>query len=92
MEAKGQVQCDKCNWSGEVTDLEEIKAWHHKMCPKCGECEIVNDEDMKYYHALVMLQGLSDVIDVQRENRVRVFANTAPLRHGGEFMEVEREA
>ena len=84
--ASQRVKCNKCDWILEVESLNAIKDWHHKMCPQCGECEIVNDEDIEYLNGIIALKGLSDMLDPEGKNRVPVHVDSAPLREGGDFI------
>lgn len=44
---KSTVFCDKCDWK---EDTKDVSSWHNKECPKCNNCIIIDDNDMKAYY------------------------------------------
>lgn len=53
------IVCDNpsCDWEKEI-DFSEGKDWHRKMCPKCGESEIISDEELA---AIELLETLTEL-------------------------------
>ncbi len=51
-----RVKCDApgCDWTQEV-EKDQMVEWHKKPCPKCGQGEIIADEELI---ALEMVLGL----------------------------------
>jgi ribosomal protein S27AE len=68
------IKCDHpgCGWHlGEVKP-DEIEVWHNKLCPQCGECVIINDDDLKVLRRLQLMVLLDEFIDPD---------GTMPLKH-----------
>jgi len=86
VKARQCVKCDQCDWVLEVESLEAIKEWHHKMCPVCGKCEIINNEDIVYLNANIEARDLSDLLDPEHKDRVWLHLDSAPLRQGKAFI------
>lgn len=45
------IKCDKCDWKIWM-DLEEMKNWVDKGCPKCGE-NVLTKEDFNKYRSVI---------------------------------------
>ena len=100
MKSKLTVQCDTpgCGWN---QDCDNPRKWLNVMCPQCGLCTIINDEDMRAYKIMQKTTRMLRVFDtvfrflarlLGREDRLAfVHINSAPLRHGGRVKITQEE-
>ncbi len=65
---KAVVVCDHegCGWEQEVAP-ESMKEWHKKPCPKCGNGEIIDDNDLAQINLLLGLCLIQQGIDPDRK-------------------------
>ncbi len=45
---KFTLNCDSCDWSKtlKAEDIGELHFWHNRLCPKCREAFILDDDDI----------------------------------------------
>lgn len=80
-QGRQRVTCNECSWALELDEMEDIRKWHHEMCPNCGKCEIVNDEDITMLDEFMQMLEVAENMSAEEMGKtVGVRMNTAPLR------------
>ena len=88
------VKCDACTWRKSNITEDELRSWHNKMCPACGESIIITNEDLQLFESMQqMIQGLKslglEVVDESQEEElvgltVGLKVDSAVLRKKGD--------
>jgi len=81
---KAKIKCDAIGCSFQLdVEWKGIPLWHNKKCPVCGECVILNDEDMAIWRGINAQVLMDNAVDPDGLlPRVSITIDTAGLRKG----------
>ena len=73
---KIKVKCDNCDWFTNDVNIIEITDWINKLCPKCNE-NLLTEEDYKDF--IIFLDYCFDnkikIIDIEEINKENFIIN-----------------
>jgi len=61
------IKCDKCDWSKSI-EFEQVPEWHNKECPKCNDAVIIDDSDLRNWHAVASIAHLQSALGYKEDD------------------------